>query len=213
MNLIQTIPNPDTGYLLIDYPGYGISEGKPNPGSILENSEHALQTLLKKKSWAADAARPCVLAHSLGGAAALQFAARNYVRKIILVSTFTTMDEMVRNQIHIRLGSLPNGSVNTGILMRDEIEPETSNRYFRKVDSVLSGITEPSEQAYRNFQCHVDRLCLLIVASDCSDRAIDIERLHLRVQAAALFPEKMPLYEMVYESRFRRLRQQFREHP
>ena len=32
---------------------------------------------------------------------------------------------------------------------------------------------------------------------------IDLERLHLRVQVAALFPEKMPLYDMVYESRFR----------
>ena len=78
---------------------------------------------------------------------------------------------------------------------------------------MLSGITDPSEQANRNFQRHVDRLCLLIVASDCSDREIDIERLHLRVQAAVLFPEKMPLYDMVYESRFRRLRQQFRERP
>ena len=55
---------------------------------------------------------------------------------------------------------------------------------------------EPSQQAYRNFQRHADRLCLLIVASDCSDREIDIERLHLRVQAETLFPEKMPLYEM-----------------
>ena len=53
---------------------------------------------------------------------------------------------------------------------------------------MLSGITEPSEQAYRNFQRHVDRLCLLIVASDCSDREIDIERLHLRVQAAVYMP-------------------------
>ena len=78
---------------------------------------------------------------------------------------------------------------------------------------MLGGLTEPSEQAYRNFQRHVDRLCLLIVASDCSDREIDIERLHLRLQAADLFPEKMPLYDMVYESRFRRLRQQFRESP
>jgi hypothetical protein len=78
---------------------------------------------------------------------------------------------------------------------------------------MLNGIMEPSQQAYRNFQRHVDRLCLLIVASDCSDREIDIERLHLRVQAATLFPEKMPLYDMVYESRFRRLRQQFRERP
>jgi len=39
---------------------------------------------------------------------------------------------------------------------------------------MLNGITEPSQQAYRNFQRRVDRLCLLIVASDCSDREIDI---------------------------------------
>ena len=78
---------------------------------------------------------------------------------------------------------------------------------------MLTGITDPSEQAYRDFQRHVDRLCLLIVASDCPDREIDIERLHLRVQAVALFPEKMPLYDMIYESRFRRLRQQFRASP
>jgi hypothetical protein len=45
---------------------------------------------------------------------------------------------------------------------------------------------------------------------DCPDSEIDIERLHLRVQAASLFPEKIPLYDMFYESRFRRLREQFR---
>jgi hypothetical protein len=48
------------------------------------------------------------------------------------------------------------------------------------------------------------------VASDCSEREIDIERLHLRVQAATLFPDKMRLYDWIYESRFRRLREQFR---
>jgi hypothetical protein len=64
-----------------------------------------------------------------------------------------------------------------------------------------------------DFQRHVNRFCFLIVASECSDREIDIERLRLRVQVATLFPEKMPLYDMVYESRFRRLRQQFRERP
>ncbi|HYY26916.1 MAG TPA: hypothetical protein VE860_03180 [Chthoniobacterales bacterium] len=70
--------------------------------------------------------------------------------------------------------------------------------------------SDPELIAYRSFQRHVDRLCVLIVASDCSDREIDIERLHLRVQAATLFPGKMGLYDMIYESRFRRLRQQFR---
>jgi hypothetical protein len=65
---------------------------------------------------------------------------------------------------------------------------------------------------YHSFQQHVDRLCFLIVATTCSDREIDIERLHLRTQAMQLFPENMQLYDLIYESRFRRLRQQFREH-
>ena len=78
------------------------------------------------------------------------------------------------------------------------------------LDSVLNRFVEINEQTYRNFQRHVDRLCFLIVASDCPDREIDIERLHLRVQAMSLFPEKIPLYDMIYESRFRRLCDQFR---
>ena len=68
----------------------------------------------------------------------------------------------------------------------------------------------PNEQAYRRFQRRVDRLCFLIVATDCSQKDIDIERLYLRTEAARLFPEKFHLYEMIYESRFRRLLTQFR---
>jgi hypothetical protein len=68
----------------------------------------------------------------------------------------------------------------------------------------------PDEVVYSWFQQHVDRLCFLIVATSCSDREIDIERLHLRTQAMQLFPEKIELYDRIYESRFRRLRQQFR---
>jgi hypothetical protein len=75
---------------------------------------------------------------------------------------------------------------------------------------MVDPIMDAKERAYRNFQQHVDRLCFLIVASDCSEREIDIERLHLRVQAARLFPDKTKLYEMIYESRFQRLREQFR---
>jgi hypothetical protein len=69
---------------------------------------------------------------------------------------------------------------------------------------------EIAEETYRTFQRRIDRLCFLIVASDCTEREIDIERLHLRVQAVRLFPGKMPLYDLIYESRFHRLREQFR---
>ena len=80
-----------------------------------------------------------------------------------------------------------------------------------RLDSVLNWIVETNEQAYRYFQRHVDRLCFLIVATDCAEREIDIERLHLRVQAMHLFPDKIPLYELIYERRFQRLREQFRQ--
>jgi uncharacterized protein len=106
LDLVCTFPSPCTGFLLVDYPGYGICQGKPNPRTISENSEGALQTLLEQKGWTAAADALCVLGHSLGGAVALQFAARHSVRKIIVVSTFTTMDEMVRKQIGISLGPL-----------------------------------------------------------------------------------------------------------
>ena len=69
------------------------------------------------------------------------------------------------------------------------------------------------DQVYRIFQRHVDRLCFLIVATDCSDREIDIERLHLRTQAMKLFPDKMLLFDLIYERRFQRLREQFRVRP
>lgn len=68
----------------------------------------------------------------------------------------------------------------------------------------------PTEQAYRRLQRRADRLCFLIVASDLPERDINIERLFLRTEAARLFPEKRQFYEMIYESRFRRLLIQFR---
>jgi pimeloyl-ACP methyl ester carboxylesterase len=106
IGMVRAFPGTRTGYLLVDYPGYGICEGRPNPQTILENSERALQTLLEKKGWKLGAVTLCVLGHSLGGAAALQFAAKNAVGKILVVSTFTAMGDMVRAQIRIPLGRL-----------------------------------------------------------------------------------------------------------
>jgi pimeloyl-ACP methyl ester carboxylesterase len=106
VSLVRAFPGRRTVFLLIDYPGYGICEGRPNPQTILENSERAVQTLLELKGWKLDSDALCVLGHSLGGAAALQFAAKYAVRKILVVSTFTSMADMVRAQIRIPLGGL-----------------------------------------------------------------------------------------------------------
>jgi len=68
-----------------------------------------------------------------------------------------------------------------------------------------------SEQAYRRFQRRVDRLTFLIVATGISERDISIERLFLRTEVARLFPERYKFYEMLHESRFDRLVEQFRK--
>jgi uncharacterized protein len=106
LRLVRSFPGHRTGFLLIDYPGYGICEGRPNPQTILENSECALEALLEQKRWELGADSLCILGHSLGGAAALQYSAKYAVRKILVLSTFTTMDDMVRAQIRVPLGRL-----------------------------------------------------------------------------------------------------------
>ncbi len=61
------------------------------------------------------------------------------------------------------------------------------------------------------FQRKADRIAFLIVASDYERVDVEIEKAELREECARLFPGKLDLYDMIYESRFRRLWEQFRE--
>jgi hypothetical protein len=55
-----------------------------------------------------------------------------------------------------------------------------------------------------------DRVCRMILSSEFPDVDVAIERNRVRELAESLFPDRMDLYEMIYESRFDRLWQQFR---
>lgn len=56
-----------------------------------------------------------------------------------------------------------------------------------------------------------DRVCVLILNSDYPDVDVEIEREKVRQRCEQLFPDRMDLFELIYESRFERLWQQFRE--
>jgi len=55
-----------------------------------------------------------------------------------------------------------------------------------------------------------DRVASMIVTSTYSDLECALAERELRMECLRLLPERMELYDWVYTSRFRRLREQFR---
>ena len=71
-------------------------------------------------------------------------------------------------------------------------------------------VTEENEKLAA-FQRKADRIAFLIVASDYERIDVEIEKAELREECARQFPGKLELYDMIYESRFQRLWEQFRD--
>ncbi len=93
--LIAQDRDPGDSFLLIDYPGYGKSEGYATIGSTRAAADKSLETL------AAHLGVPEIeiesrlnaIGHSWGTAVALDFATRHPVQRIVLISVFTTLRE------------------------------------------------------------------------------------------------------------------------
>ena len=75
----------------------------------------------------------------------------------------------------------------------------------------MARVHADDEESYRELQRRADRICSLIVASDYPAIDIVIGIRQLRDFAESRFPDRLVLFEMVYESRFRRLWKQFRQ--
>ncbi len=95
MWLIEKASAPGIGFLLIDYPGFGKCEGRASPETILASSQMALEQWLKDH---AGDVKPQlgIMGHSLGTGAGLQLAGKIPLRKVLLLSPFTSFADMVR---------------------------------------------------------------------------------------------------------------------
>ena len=76
------------GVLLVEYPGYGRSQGSPSQASIEETFVGAYDMLVARKD--VDPSRIILFGRSLGGGAACVLAARRPSAALILMSTFTS---------------------------------------------------------------------------------------------------------------------------
>ena len=70
-------------------------------------------------------------------------------------------------------------------------------------------MNDPGE-CLRELQRMADHVCVLILSSDLPAIDIEIEKGKVRERCLELYPDSEELYEMIYESRFQRLWDQFR---
>lgn len=93
------IKDPDTAFLLFDYPGYGKNQGSP---SLIKNNlavEKAYQALLNRFQLDTMKSPPYRLggvAHSLGAPVILNLAEKYPMDMLLLLSPFTSMQDMVK---------------------------------------------------------------------------------------------------------------------
>ena len=93
-------------FVFIDYPGYGLCQGKPHPSTIKESLQ-ALGPLISERCKLAPgglAAKGIVWGHSLGAAVALMAAEEYGIRRAVLLSPFTSTMDMTKTVFGVPLG-------------------------------------------------------------------------------------------------------------
>lgn len=84
------------GVLLMDYAGYGKSEGTPNEASCYANATGAMNWLIENQKIPAN--RIVLLGLSLGGGVAVEMATKYPVRGVALVSTYTSLPAAAKHR-------------------------------------------------------------------------------------------------------------------
>ena len=130
---LAKLSDKNIAFLLIDYPGYGLSKGVARAKRILLSSHTALAALadyLNVEQKIIEQ-RLCILGHSIGTGTALQFAVQVDVQKLVLISPFPDLRDLV---VH-RFGRMVGGFLNL-------INPEVySNR--ERLDELATRFPPP----------------------------------------------------------------------
>jgi uncharacterized protein len=101
LSYIELFHELDTHVFIIDYRGYGKSEGKPFEEGLYRDATAAFSWWAKERQPAGE--KLILFGESLGGAVAVNLAARVAPAGLILQSTFTSAKDMAKTNILFRL--------------------------------------------------------------------------------------------------------------
>lgn len=91
------------GVLFVEYPGYGIAPGTPSEANIYAAAERSLEELSDR---GVDASRVVLVGQSLGSAVAVEMALRGHGSRMLLISPFTSIPDLVDGLIPFGLGGV-----------------------------------------------------------------------------------------------------------
>ena len=80
---------------------------------------------------------------------------------------------------------------------------------FRDLDRILDNLDDARKA--EELKRIADEVCRMILDERFPDVDVEIAQNRVREKCRELFPDKLELFEMIYESRFRRLWEQFRK--
>lgn len=99
LDYLKALSRLGTNILAVDYRGYGKSEGSPDEAGVYRDAEASYQYLVHERRFAP--ANIILCGHSLGGAVAIDLAARHECGGLIVESSFTSAKEMARRMLPI----------------------------------------------------------------------------------------------------------------
>ncbi len=94
----EFVAGPRLQVLLLDYRGFGASEGSPDEAGVYRDATAAWDYLMAHGAKPGDTV---ILGRSLGGAVAVELASRTEPAGLILESTFYSLKEMIRKTIPV----------------------------------------------------------------------------------------------------------------
>lgn len=100
--------NPENGFLLIEYPGYGMCAGSPSRAGIQQNVEGAIEALGEhlNRDDATLKSHSSFLGHSMGAAVVLETAADWKRGEVIALAPFTSLQDMGARMVGRPLSNL-----------------------------------------------------------------------------------------------------------